>query len=221
LPDPFADCDQRTALDPRDFFTLPPGGQREVLALAEAFGIVGTWMYKGVKPGECQMIATYVMAGKNPAGSKAPDPFKAKAVELWKKAYRCEVTSNAVTVRFAAAPETEVLLGVLAGKEKWPSAVEALLLLGARRDERGLEPTLKALKHDDAEVRWAAAFALRHYAAAFSVGQLNDKDIIPTRMMDALKQAAADPSPRVREVAGISLGFAQQYLEAARKEKGK
>jgi RNA polymerase sigma factor (sigma-70 family) len=209
------------ALTARDFVELQPGERMEVLGPAEVFGTVLTYSFTGLKPGDYELTATYVLRGKNPPGSKAPGALNDEAAVLWKAAHRCEVTSNKVTVRFAAAPSTEHLLAVLEGKEKWPSAAEAILILGGRRDLRGLAPTFKALQDAKAEVRWAAAFALRHYAAAYSVGQLQDKDIIPPKLFDALKQAAADPELRVREAAATSLRFAEEYLAAARKEKGK
>jgi hypothetical protein len=40
-------------------------------------------------------------------------------------------------------------------------------------------------------------------------------------LFDALKEAKNDTDARVREVAGYSLQFAEEYLAAARKEKDK
>jgi hypothetical protein len=204
---------------------LKPGEKKEVLAGAGAFGQLTARHYEGLKPGTYRLTARYVMTrqGKvagGQAGGQPDGPVSEQASELLGKVWQGSVTSNAVTVRFATAPETAELLKILDGERKGIlSAAEAIHVLGGRREQKGLEPTIKALSSKDTEVRRAAASALRHYAAAFSVGQLRDPEIIPNKLLSALRAASSDLDAQVRQEAKFSLRCAQDYRKAVKEKK--
>jgi RNA polymerase sigma factor (sigma-70 family) len=214
------DCPSKNALHTRDFLTLQPKKKTDLLKTAGIFGELTTYLFPDLKPGEYKLTVTYVMAGDGnihgvPAGLIHP-----KVQTLLQEAHRCEVTSDAVKVRIIPAPSTEELLKVLKGKgEKVVSPADALLVMGYRRDQRGYAPTLAALADKDWQVRWAAAFTLRDYAAAYSVGQLKDKHIIPPELLESLNNATKDPDGRVREIAAISLKFAREYRDFVKAKK--
>jgi hypothetical protein len=213
-------CPWQNNLQDRDFVTLRPKQKVELLKSAGAFGTLTSYQFEGLKPGDYTLTLTYVMTGEGKVGGKPAGAFGPNVQALLRKALRGEVTSNAVKLRLLPAPGTEALLKLIAGEgEKVLSPADALLVLGYRRDPRGYEPTLAALSDKDPEVRWAAAFSLRHYAAAYSVGQLKDKDIIPPGLLKALTQSTHDSDQRVGEIAAVSLRFARECLEAARAKK--
>jgi hypothetical protein len=216
-------CPWLNSLDERDFITLQPKEKTDLLKTAGVFGELTAHLFKDLQPGEYRLTLTYVMMGTGKAGlmpALKPGP---KVAALLQKSLQGEATSNAVKVRFIAAPATEELLKIIESKEKKVlSPADAVLVLGHRRDPRGYRPTLAALSNKDWEIRRAAAFSLREYAAAYSVGQLKDKDIegkIPPELLESLRKAADDSDGRVREIAAISLRFAKQYRDAAKHKK--
>jgi RNA polymerase sigma factor (sigma-70 family) len=216
------DCEWHNPLNKGDFITLKPGQMREVLGRVGAFGQLYASMYENLAPGEYRLTATYLLKGGCKLANIPPGPTGARTAALYGQAWRGEATSNAVTIRFARPPGTARLLDVLRGKgDGQVTAAEAVLVLGGRRDGRGLEPTLRSLADGPVEVRRAAAFALRHYAAAYSVGQLKDPTIIPDRLFEALRRATDDPDREVRQTAAISLRFAREYLAAVKSKKGR
>jgi hypothetical protein len=215
-------CPWQNALQDRDFVTLKPKEKVDLLKGTGSFGLLTTYLFGDPGPGTYTLTLTYAMTGVGKvAGKPAGNPGR-NVSTLLAKALRGQVTSSAVKVRFIPAPATEQLLKILDGtlrdgQEKVLGPADALLVVGYRRDEKGYGPALAALCAKDSEVRAAAAIALREYAAAYSVGQLNHKDIIPPELLESLSKAAADDSSyRVRSVAAISLRQAREMLEAAK-----
>jgi hypothetical protein len=213
-------CPWLNPLYERDFITLKPKEKVDLLKTAGVFGELTTYLYENLQPGEYMLTLTYVMTREGKIGAKPAGMQGPKVAALLQKALPVEATSNSVALEFIPAPATEKLLKILADKEKKVlSPKDALLVLAYRRDPLGYRPTLAALSDKDWEVRWSAAFGLREYAAAYSVGQMKDKDIIPPELLDSLSKAARDPDRRVREIAANSLRFARQYRDAAKPKK--
>jgi hypothetical protein len=213
-------CPWQNNLHARDFVTLRPGQKIDLLKPAGAFGQLTTYLFPNLQPGEYTLTLTYVLTGEGKIGGKPagqPDP---RVSGLLQKALRGEVTSNAVKLRFIPAPGTDELIQILEGTGTTIlEPADVLLILGHRREPRGYRVTLASLSNKDRDIREAAAFAMREYAAAYSVGQLKDKEIIPPELIEALNKATRDPDQRVRQIAGVSLRFAKEYLEAVKAGK--
>ena len=211
-------CPWKNVLQPRDFLTLKPKEKTDLLKTAGVFGELTTYLFPGLQPGEYTLTLRYSMTGEGKIGGKPAGLVNPNVPALLQKALKGEFTSNAVKVRFVPAPATDELLKTIDGKgEKLLSPANALLVVGSRRDQRGYQPALAALSNKDREVRWAAVIALREYAAAFSVGQMKHKDIMPPELLETLAKAASgDPDRGVREVAAIGLKHAQEYQAAAK-----
>jgi len=210
------ECPWLNPLHVGDFITLEPKKKVDLLKSAGTFGELTTHLFQGLKPGEYKLSVTYTMTGEGKTGGIPERPLlNPRVPPLLEKALKGEIVSNAVKVRFVASPATaDELLKIADGKgDKVLSRSDAFLVLGHRRIEEGYRPMLAALSDKDWEVRWAAAFSLRHYAAAYSVGQMKHKDIIPPELIESLSAATKDSDHRVREVANFSLKFAKEYRD--------
>jgi hypothetical protein len=213
-------CPWKNLLRDGDFVTVKPGQKVDLLGPSGTFGELSAYLFPNLQPGTYTLTLTYAMTGAGKLGGKPAGQPGANVPELLRKALRGKFTSNPVQVRFLPAPGTEELLQVLNGRKgQVLGPADALLVLGSRREPRGYRPALAALADQDRGVRRAAVLALREYAAAHSVGQLQDKAVIPPELLEALGRACKDADAEVREVAAICLRQAREMLAAAKEKR--